>query len=142
MLKRSGPSADFSGIAPYYDHSRAYPESVLRAALQGLSRQGLLEPSSRVLDSGCGTGHLALPIARMGARVTGIDLSRGMIAIGRRQVPEPPSFVAADAQMLPFRAGCFDASVASKLFQHVGNWRLAAEEVLRVTNQSASGLKG
>ena len=35
-----------------------------------------------VLDIGCGTGRLAIPLAREGLAVTGIDLSEGMLARG------------------------------------------------------------
>lgn len=36
-----------------------------------------------VVDLGCGTGNLAIPLARQGFHVTGIDLSEDMLAIAR-----------------------------------------------------------
>ena len=36
-----------------------------------------------VLDIGCGTGRLAIPLAREGLAVTGVDLSDGMLARAR-----------------------------------------------------------
>ncbi len=36
-----------------------------------------------VLDIGCGTGRLAIPLAREGFAVTGVDLSEGMLARAR-----------------------------------------------------------
>jgi len=38
-----------------------------------------------VVDLGCGTGAIALPLAREGMRVVGIDLSPDMIAVARRK---------------------------------------------------------
>jgi len=43
------------------------------------------------------------------------------------------TFRVADATRLPFAAQTFDVTVVSKLFQHVGAWQRAIEEILRVT---------
>ena len=50
----------------------------------------LLAPQSseRILDVGCGTGHLTAQIAASGAEVTGIDRSVEMIATARHNYPE------------------------------------------------------
>ena len=62
---------------------------------------GLLEEhgvrGKTVLDLGCGTGEVSLVAARLGARVTGIDLVDDMVAIARAEVehaelPEPIDF--------------------------------------------------
>jgi ubiquinone/menaquinone biosynthesis C-methylase UbiE/NAD-dependent dihydropyrimidine dehydrogenase PreA subunit len=45
-----------------------------------------VQPDMTVLDIGCGTGDLAVRAARAGARVTGIDISQGMLAIARKRV--------------------------------------------------------
>src|SRR5262245_22068445 len=42
----------------------------------------------RILDLGCGTGHLAHKIALRGAKVVGIDNSPDMINLARRNYPE------------------------------------------------------
>jgi len=39
-----------------------------------------LPPSSRILDIGCGTGRHAVELARRGYKVTGVDISSGMLA--------------------------------------------------------------
>ena len=40
----------------------------------------LLRPGSTVLDLGCGPGRIAVPLAALGHRVTGVDNGPGMIA--------------------------------------------------------------
>lgn len=45
-------------------------------------------PGERVLDLGCGTGHLASDIAERGASVVGIDADPAMIAQARQTYPD------------------------------------------------------
>lgn len=45
-------------------------------------------PSLRVMDVGCGDGTTALPLARRGAEVVGIDIARNLVAAGNRRAAE------------------------------------------------------
>ena len=47
----------------------------------------LLAPGS-VLDAGCGTGRVAIELARHGIEVVGVDLDASMIAEARRRAPD------------------------------------------------------
>lgn len=69
----------------------------------------LLDPSpgERVLDVGCGTGHLTREMDERGARPVGVDRSREMLREARAAYPDL-SFVRADARSLPVGSG-FDA---------------------------------
>ena len=46
----------------------------------------LPSPKSRVLELGCGTGRVAVPLASHCASVHGLDASEAMVKIGRRKV--------------------------------------------------------
>lgn len=46
-----------------------------------------LEPAS-VLDAGCGTGRVAIELARRGVDVVGVDVDPSMLATARRLAPE------------------------------------------------------
>jgi trans-aconitate methyltransferase len=69
----------------------------------------LLEPKSgeRILDLGCGTGHLTAQIAERGAEVIGLDASVSMIAQARQNYPKL-KFALADARTFDLGGG-FDA---------------------------------
>lgn len=86
----------------------------------------LLNPQAgdRILDLGCGTGHLANTIATQGAQVTGIDGSASMIERARANYPQL-SFQVADARNFSFSEP-FDA-VFSNATLH---WVKEAEQVI------------
>ncbi|MBZ5642362.1 MAG: methyltransferase domain-containing protein [Acidobacteriia bacterium] len=65
------------------------------------------QPGERILDLGCGTGHLSAQIAESGARVLGVDRSPEMIQAARQAYPKL-KFEVADAMELKFD-GEFDA---------------------------------
>ncbi|MGH6930580.1 MAG: class I SAM-dependent methyltransferase [Dongiaceae bacterium] len=44
----------------------------------------------RLLDLGCGTGRLAIPLAQRGKQVTGLDGSAAMLAHAQRKAPDLP----------------------------------------------------
>ena len=47
-----------------------------------------LKPPLRVLDLGCGDGTTAVPLARMGADVLGIDIARNLVDAGNKRATE------------------------------------------------------
>ena len=76
--------------APHYDGiPQHYPSTQVElAAWSAAVRRLLPDPPARVLDAGAGTGFLSLICARLGHRVTAVDLSSGMLAELRRKVDE------------------------------------------------------
>jgi len=48
----------------------------------------LLPPGSSVLDAGCGTGRVAIELARRGHHVAGVDLDPAMLNLAREKAPE------------------------------------------------------
>jgi SAM-dependent methyltransferase len=75
----------FAGTAWYYARYRpGYP----RAALDDIVGCLHLEGTGRLLDLGCGTGQLVLPLAAHVAEGVGIDPEMDMLTEGRRQAHE------------------------------------------------------
>jgi len=70
-----------------------------------------VKPTDKVLDLGCGDGTTAVPLARTGADVTGIDIARNLVEAGNRRAAQMGlknlRFQEGDAQDL---AGVPDAS--------------------------------
>ena len=70
-----------------------------------------IAPGERVLDVACGAGQLALPAARAGAQVTGVDIASNLIAQAQaRAQAEGLSirFEEGDAEDLPYDDASFD----------------------------------
>ncbi len=67
--------------APTYDNSRQHrPRSPMVDAAWTAALEAVLPPApAKVLDCGAGTGFLSLLAARLGHRVTAVDLSTGML---------------------------------------------------------------
>ena len=101
------------------------------------------EPT-RVLDLCCGTGDLALRLARQapaGVEVVGLDYSTGMLSVARDKAGRSPAgqavhFLEGDAADLPFPDGHFDSVGIAFAFRNL-TWRnplrdRALSEVRRV----------
>jgi ubiquinone/menaquinone biosynthesis C-methylase UbiE len=88
----------------------------------------------RVLDLGCGTGALALRLAELGASVTGVDASQGMLEVARSRAEkrEDLEFILSGAESLPLEDGYVDLAISSIAFHHFEDAGAALREVLRV----------
>jgi SAM-dependent methyltransferase len=80
-----------------------------RALLVSLAEQAA--DGASVADLGCGPGHVAAWLAGQGVAVVGIDLSPGMIAVGRREYPQV-EFRTGDFVELPAADSEFGAAIA------------------------------
>jgi trans-aconitate methyltransferase len=91
----------------------------------------LLDPRAgeRILDLGCGTGHLTAKIAESGARVTGVDRSAGMVAAARLAYPNL-KFEISDARNLAFRDE-FDAVFSNATLHWIHEPELVLQGVWR-----------
>jgi ubiquinone/menaquinone biosynthesis C-methylase UbiE len=77
--------------------------------------------AKRVLDLGCGSGWLAVYLARQGFEVVGVDVSAQAINLANtwaRQEDLKISFEVGDASQLQYQADSFDAVVANSIFEH------------------------
>ena len=73
-----------------------------------------VRPGERVLDVACGTGNLALPAARAGALVTGLDIAPNLLETARHAAAAEGlqvRFDEGDAEALPYPDGSFDTAV-------------------------------
>jgi len=89
----------------------------------------------RALDSGSGTGALALALAPHVREVVAVDLVPELLEQGRRRGERLPnvSFLEGDATKLPLEAGSFDLAGSLRTLHHIARPELAVAELARVT---------
>jgi demethylmenaquinone methyltransferase/2-methoxy-6-polyprenyl-1,4-benzoquinol methylase len=125
-------AAMFDDVAAGYDRTNAIL-SMGTSALWRLATVRALGiiPGDRILDIAAGTGTSSAAIARAGARVTALDFSAGMVAVGRERHPDI-EFVEGDATALPFDDASFDAVTVSFGLRNVNDPHAALAEMRRV----------
>jgi SAM-dependent methyltransferase len=105
----------FGSVAEQYDRARpAYPAAVF----DDLAELAQLEPGSRVLEVGPGTGKATAELERRGYVVTGIELSPELAEIARRNAPAAEIAVGDFETWEPPEAN-FDAVVAFTAFHWI-----------------------
>lgn len=86
---------------------------------------------SRFLDAGCGAGGASVLARRLGAVVTGLDASEGLLEVARKRIPDA-DFRLGDLEALPFADGVFDAVFAASSIQYADDPGNAIRELSRV----------
>jgi cyclopropane fatty-acyl-phospholipid synthase-like methyltransferase len=86
---------------------------------EALAMAAKLQPSSRILDVGCGNGlPITEALVKAGYCVTGLDSSAEMLARFRRNLPNTSACLG-DVRFLPFADGCFEAAVSWGMMFHL-----------------------
>jgi ubiquinone/menaquinone biosynthesis C-methylase UbiE len=124
-LKATWSAGDFGQIAQAY----------LSDAAEFIERLNL-QPGEKVLDVACGAGSTAIPAARAGANVTGIDIAPNLVEqAGKNAEAEGLDncrFEEGDAEALTFEDGGFDTVVTIFGAMFAPRPELAASELIRV----------
>lgn len=137
--KKSVNNAFYDELGQDWTNRFDHPIALLRAENklrnpwihQALSLR--LEAKASVLDIGCGGGLLTSFLSSHGHHVTGIDLSEGSINFAKALDPEALiNYQVGDAHNLPFEDQSFDAVCMMDVLEHVGCFKTALKEAVRV----------
>lgn len=118
MSEQQHRPAGWDPVADWYDgwvgpHGSDHHRYLAIPAVMNLLEP---QPDEQILDLGCGQGVLASHIASSGARYTGVDVSRRMIALARRHHHKQGRFLCGDARALNRVSGLRAASCDAVVF--------------------------
>jgi 2-polyprenyl-6-hydroxyphenyl methylase/3-demethylubiquinone-9 3-methyltransferase len=86
----------------------------------------------KILDVGCGAGFIANPLAQMGYKVKGIDVSPSTIEQARRRAVAGLIYEVEDAFNLRDQDGSYDVVLVLDVLEHVEEWQGLLKEAARV----------
>ena len=126
-------AAMFDGVARRYDRTNTVISLGQDRSWRRATRHALgLNPGERVLDLGAGTGVSTVELERSGADAIGVDISLGMLRVGKQARPAA-TLLAGDALALPFPDHTFDAVTISFALRNTTDADAALREMARVT---------
>lgn len=137
LTKREHVYQVFEEISHTYDSANRRISLGLQAVWKrSLVRQVLrhTEKGDRVLDVCCGTGDIALALARNGRTAVGVDFSPSMLEVARRRGRDQPGLAweRGDAMSLPFADGSFSAACISFGLRNTEDYGKVLQEMRRV----------
>lgn len=118
-------------MAGDYGHFAKYLETGAMEFLDKLD----IQPGTSMLDVGCGAGQIAIPSAKKGAKVTGIDLAANLIEQARERAQTAGveiTFEQGDAEALPYGDNSFDLVVSLIGAMFAPRPEKVADELVRV----------
>jgi ubiquinone/menaquinone biosynthesis C-methylase UbiE len=123
-MKATWMAGDFGQVANY-----------TAEAAEQFVEQLAIQPGSRVLDVACGTGNTAVPAARAGAVVTGVDIASNLLEQAKKRATAAGlniQFHEGDAEDLPFPDNTFDVVITMFGAMFAPRPDRVASELLRV----------
>lgn len=143
MAKKEGIRKLFDRIAPDYDRLNHILSLNIDKGWRKKAVKELVDTTAplNVLDVACGTGDFTVEIARNlseGGKVTGIDLSEGMMAIGREKILAAgvkAELLQGDCEDLQFEDMSFDrisVGFGVRNFEHLDIGLMEMHRVLKV----------
>lgn len=143
MAKKEGIRKLFDNIAPDYDKLNHILSMNIDKGWRKKAVKEIVDKESplNILDVACGTGDFTIEIAQKAAKgstITGIDLSEGMMTIGREKIAAAgvdAQMVQGDCENLPYSDGEFDrisVGFGVRNFEHL---ELGLSEMCRVLKQ-------
>jgi 2-polyprenyl-6-hydroxyphenyl methylase/3-demethylubiquinone-9 3-methyltransferase len=142
VLKRKRPQEEIFSSFSWWDKGCFLYQMTgdrcdyIESCLTRVSGEGLLD-QRQILEVGCGGGLICEELARRGAKMEGIDPSKGALDTARTHAEEQGlgqniHYQQGYAESLPYEDGSFSAIVCFDVLEHVGDLKATIKEIARV----------
>lgn len=129
-------------VAESYDFGRPLDPHILLSLYAEIQAITSSFDGKELLDAGCGTGRITLPLARQQStlRITGIDNSKEMLSVLGEKIRNEKlrnyKYLPGDLLKLPFQTHHFDAALISSVLHAIPQWKKAVNELVRIIKPS------
>src|SRR3977135_245620 len=141
-MRFKGPEME-GPIARWYAKLRRSGNQIEEYRKQAAQLTERLPAGAKVLEVAPGPGYLAIEMARLGFRVSALDISRTFVQIGSENAREAGvsiDFRQGDAAVMPFETESFDLIVCQAAFKNFIHPASALDEMHRVLRRGGTAL--
>lgn len=117
-------------VEQFHNHPSPLVRYIERKRIRRIFALLAPRPGDRVLEIGCGAGHLLAQVPS--ARGFGIDLAESLLAKAARRLTKRGTLVQGDAENLPFRNGAWERVYCSEVLEHLPSPAAALGEMRRI----------
>ncbi len=114
----------------FYNHPNRLFRYIENKRINVLLREADIGPDDKVLEVGCGAGHILERIPQ--GKLTGVDISAIQIERAKKRLAGKAELIIANGEYLPFENKSFDRIICTEVFEHVLEPELVLAEMKRV----------
>jgi len=120
-------------VEQFHNHPSSLVRYIERKRIRRIFALLAPQPGDRVLEIGCGAGHLLAQVPS--AHGFGIDLAESLLAKAARRLTKRGTLVQGDAERLPFRDGAWERVYCSEVLEHIPSPAAALAEIRRIVTR-------
>ena len=109
-------------------------KKVLMEQLKILSQIIKKSKPKRILEAGCGTGRILIPLVNQGHTIEGFDLSKNMLNELHRKTKKIKTKIG-DIEKIPYKNNTFDLVYSITVLIHMQDFKKGFKEMYRVTKK-------
>ncbi len=127
--EKEAPDYDFNRLSTF-EHRKILSEQI-RTLSHLLSKY----KPKKILEAGCGTGRILIPLSKKGYDIQGFDLSKNMLAQLKKKDASVKTKVG-DIENIPYEKNSFDFVYSVTVLMHLPDIKKAFKELYRVTEEN------